>query len=969
MPRTTEPVFNAQLAAALRGKYPGGECSLGAEQTKVLRERGRRPDIVVRPRGSLPVIVETEFEPARGVEEDARKRFGQTFIEGDPVEQVVAVKIPAALSRVRQENLAARIESAEFRYCVFSGTAEAQDRWPAAGWVTGDIAGLATCVELSSLSERRIEQGAKQLEQCVMETALYLRRFTPPGLLEKIAGELQQQDGEQTSRMAAAILANAFCFHNAISGQHGIPPLSELRNDSGALSRVRLMPCWHRILREVNYYPIFDIALKLLAHLTDRVALEVMRRLAALAENLSAIGATSLQDMSGRLFQRLISDRKFLATFYTRPTSSALLAELAVSRLERDWADADDVLRLQIGDLACGTGILIGAAYHAVRIRHRRAGGDDAALHGAMMEFSLIAADIMPAATHLTAAMLSSAHPAATFNGTQIITMPYGEQPAGSGRRTAIGSLDLIEDESALPLFGTGQERVHGRGKDQSDDRTTRQRLLHGALDLVIMNPPFTRPTNHESARVPIPSFAGFATSKEEQQAMSRRLAQIRRNQPMPAGNGNAGLGSNFVDLAHVKLAAGGVLALVLSATFLQGQSWRGARELLRREYRDLMFISIAAADEVDRAFSADTAMAEVLVIATRKQAGDADSDQACYINLDRRPATLIEAVETARAIRRLNPEQEQGLLTVADRKRAGNFLRASALQTGCAGLREHMLAQTAAGLQQAKLCLPRRKRPLPLPLTSLGGLGLRGLLHRDICGEERNAAGLPRGPFDIDELAEHGRAAYPALWEHEASRETMLIVQPDRGGTPRARCKERAVEVWNRTATRLHFNQDFQLNSQPLAACYTREPSMGGPAWPNFRATRKTWEKPLALWANTTLGLISFWWAGTRQHLGRARITLSALPELTVLDPRQLKREQITQAGQLFRQFQVRELLPANEAYRDEVRKELDRAVLVELLGLPRTVLGDLELLREQWCGEPSVHGGQNTRPDGAAQ
>ena len=116
-------------------------------------------------------------------------------------------------------------------------------------------------------------------------------------------------------------------------------------------------------------------------------------------------------------------------------------------------------------------------------------------------------------------------------------------------------------------------------------------------------------------------------------------------------------------------------------------------------------------------------------------------------------------------------------------------------------------------------------------------------------------------------------------------------------------------------------------------------------------------------------MGLISFWWMGTRQQLGRARVKVSALPELTVLDPRQLKREQITQAGQLFRQFQARELLPANEAYRDEVRKELDRAVLVELLGLPRTVLADLELLREQWCSEPSVHGGQNTRPDGAAQ
>ena len=39
-----------------------------------------------------------------------------------------------------------------------------------------------------------------------------------------------------------------------------------------------------------------------------------------------------------------------------------------------------------------------------------------------------------------------------------------------------------------------------------------------GSLDLCIMNPPFTRPTNHETAEaagVPVPSFAGFGTTGE----------------------------------------------------------------------------------------------------------------------------------------------------------------------------------------------------------------------------------------------------------------------------------------------------------------------------------------------------------------------------------------------------------------------------------------------------------------------
>ncbi|MCY4424439.1 MAG: hypothetical protein OXC06_15365 [Acidimicrobiaceae bacterium] len=65
-----------------------------------------------------------------------------------------------------------------------------------------------------------------------------------------------------------------------------------------------------------------------------------------------------------------------------------------------------------------------------------------------------------------------------------------------------------------------------------------------------------------------------------------------------------------------------------------------------------------------------------------------------------------------------------------------------------------------------------------------------------------------------------------------------------------------------------------------------------------------------------------------------------------------------------MFERFRRRPLLPANEAYRDEARQELDEAVLCEMLGLPAAVLAPLAILRTQWCEEPSVHGGKSTRP-----
>ena len=58
--------------------------------------------------------------------------------------------------------------------------------------------------------------------------------------------------------------------------------------------------------------------------------------------------------------------------------------------------------------------------------------------------------------------------------------------------------------------------------------------------------------------------------------------------------------------------------------------------------------------------------------------------------------------------------------------------------------------------------------------------------------------------------------------------------------------------------------------------------------------------------------------------------------------------------------------LLPANQAYQDETRKALDRALLfgiTSVLKLDPALEEGLDLLRKQWCAEPSVHGGKGTR------
>ena len=713
MPQTSEIAFNFEFSNVLRTKHPRWRDRLTAEQTNVLRETGLQPDVVIRPPAGVPVVLETEFEPARTVESDARKRLGFNLkYAGDPIEQTIAVRIPRDLGQALQADLKVRIEAAEYRYCAYSlQEGDAATRWPATGWLVGGIDDLATCIENVSLSERLLAEGTRILEQSIGEAADRLRDTAGANALETMADSLHQEDGEQTSRMAMAIVANALVFHTAIVEAHGIRTIDELRipgrND---VSKSRLLACWQHILDHINYYPIFRIASDLLLPIPNGTANAVLNRLAQSASDLAGLGATTLHDLSGRMFQRLIADRKFLATFYTLPTSAALLGELAVARLDArtDWSDPDALIRLQVADLACGTGALLSAAYRALAARYRRTGGDDQLLHRRMIEGALIAADIMPAATHLTASMLSSAHPGTTFGRTRVHTLPYGRQDQEKRQSIALGALDLIEDDAAPSLFGTGVRVAQGTGADAEGEGSQDMILPRETADLVIMNPPFTRPTNHEKADVPVPSFAGLGRTEDEQQAMAKRLTEVRKRLADPAGHGNAGLASNFIDLAHGKTRRGGVLALVLPASFVSGGAWEDARRLLDREYENLVVLTIAAHGNTDRAFSADTGMAEVLVVATRRRDDCASAEEALFVNLYHRPRSLAEAFEMARSVGRILPstlpscpktEGRQGRIRISDLETIGTYIRAPLSQGGCASLRETGLADTALGL------------------------------------------------------------------------------------------------------------------------------------------------------------------------------------------------------------------------------------------------------------------------------
>ena len=115
-----------------------------------------------------------------------------------------------------------------------------------------------------------------------------------------------------------------------------VKPLRLVCGDGVEDPREATLEAWSVILG-INYWPIFAIAKDVLEQLPSGEAARILRTLRGTAQRVDAAGVTNAHDLTGRIFQRLIADRKYLATFYTLPASAALLARLAVAKMGVDW--------------------------------------------------------------------------------------------------------------------------------------------------------------------------------------------------------------------------------------------------------------------------------------------------------------------------------------------------------------------------------------------------------------------------------------------------------------------------------------------------------------------------------------------------------------------------------------------------------------------------------------------------------
>ena len=941
------------------------------QDTQTFLDNRKKPDFTVKEQGRAPVVAEVKIDgassPDLSGENQTKKHLGRRLASYEIVTTVMAVRFPYRFRNIPNRELTDEIRRAKDLHYILLNVKDdilqGIRRFPNEGWIRGGVTNIATAIRVGAMPISRVENAAYDLQYGVDKAAKMLEDAIEerPEIGKQIEDILHQESCLQTSRMAMLIITNAFMFQSTLAHKPGlkdVPSLGQLRSVNQRLNTEGVLEAWGKIWL-VNYRPIFGVAIELIDALVsdDELVGQVLSGLRDTAQKIINKGMAQVHELAGIVFQRLIVDRKFIKTYYTRPVSVTLLSALVLP--ETDFVSEDpeaikaSLSERKIADFACGTGALLNGVYQRLFGLYEQVGGNGSVIHKDMVENNLMGCDIMPNASHLTASLITSNFPNVRIGNTRIHVMEYGTRRTDG--RWALGALDLIEDPQAtLPLDLINAQQVEGGA---SPVAASQSEFQYGEMDIVVDNPPFTRPgsdSNASNSEVPNTIFG------EREPEIAAEMRQALREMDS-IGNSRAGFGSYFVDLADKMLKHNGqsVMGFVLPLTALTSPLWQNVRNLWARSYHNLVVVTIANEKIEECAFSADTHMAECLVVAVKGKAQD--TGRGTFVCLYSRPESHLEALEIAK-----NVQHFSNVKKLEDPPIGGNLIKigdevvGSALDCdleypwGATRVRELSLIQSAYHLAKGHLWLPNMERYEEIPITTVGKIAAIGFSH-----------GIIKNAFDIEE--DYSDADdYPMLWHIKQKEPRSLLVRPDSHGIIKSGEWNSAQRIL-KTNSRVHHSSGLQFNANSLAVFFTERPTIGVRSVANVVFNNPLWDYAWSLWGNSSLGLLCYWMHSSKQQEGRGMIELTSLNTMPTLNIRRLDETALQNAKRVFEEIKYKRMAPFNQMNEDKGRSELDRLLLSKVLGFgedthPKVHEG-VRILRERLSAEPSIDGDKQSR------
>ncbi|MDW8021191.1 MAG: N-6 DNA methylase [Nitrososphaerota archaeon] len=755
------------------------------------------------------------------------------------------------------------------------------------------------------LPPKPVEPSIPYIIKALRETANYivagLQHLSGKSLKEFFGGEnvfrniLQYEEGEypeEDLRLAASyILVNQLLFYHVLSrtkkDQFDVI-------DPEAIKEPRQLEDYFRKVLDVNYKAVFGF--KVASLIPPRFNTEV-RRIISVIQGLAPekVGG----DLLGTIFHDLIpfDVRKRVAAFYTNVLAAELLASLAI-----------DDPRAKVADFAVGSGGLLVAAYRRKRELLRRPMTQRD--HKLFVEEDLYGVDVMPFAANIAACHLALQSPQFLTDRVNIAIWDATDLKPGIKIPSVADVTTFLTGQSTLDILIKEQDRSKGIVKLRDESATEGVELQ--PVDVVIMNPPFTRQERipEEYKRILVERFKG---------EYGRYL------------HGQLGYHGYFILLADKFLKEGGRMALVLPATVLRIRSCEGIRKLWAERYHVEHIITTWHRS----AFSESAKFREILLVAKK---GQSFSNRKTVITvLKKRPKTPKEAREIAELISQADKDRkdEKIILKIYDystfRSDVKNWFKwISVSNLSLMDLMEVLLKSdklapltTIAEAQRIDLehlkfknfhafilhdSFRARKRNdlwimdqitenelitrniklewrVSLPLRALGR-GLRRLSYVDTIDVTDNADYLILSWFDkLRDLAS------PLLNTKELEKLDSKVI---RSWKNKFESRKSNVILGRRF--------DISAPGTSLIAFYSKNPIVGADFW-SIKNIESDYGKVLTLWLNSTINLLQVFILRTETRGAWMKIHDYMLEELLVPKPHELSEIKYSELIDVFEQ------------------------------------------------------------------
>lgn len=949
MERYREEVLNVYLSELMQDR---GIVSVPEKiLSSVITPDVKMPDVMVDYSG-LRVMIESKVADAQNAHSKALEA-ARNRIEQGIAQMGLAVVFPAALRE------AADIKTA-LAECVFdfAVVTESGDF----DYIKGNIDELKNTllmafhhlveedVVLKAVAE--LDAGIERFSEALIRSKGIIGRFAQELELREPANIKDKLKHEYSvAHISGLVLTNAFIFQEILSeNNNSIESLETLRKERLVISA--FADHWEMILEDINYYPIFHIAFKLILNVSTGRNYSVYH-LIDTAKSIASNKAALRHDLMGRVYHRLLTDSKYLGTYYTSIPAAVILLHLALhdKDWEIDWNNLEALKNFKIADLACGTGTLLMAAATAITDNYVRRSVTDKTeieftkLHKTLMESVIYGYDVLASAVHLTASTLAMQSLKTTFDKMNLFCIPLG------GKDNSLGSIEFLRKaQYTLPgftdVFGSlnQSKQVMGRGLEIVEVPRPPE------LDLCVMNPPFTRSVGG--------NLLFGSSPPEERGKMQQELRKLISASNIQA-NITAGLGSVFVAIGDKYLKKGGRIALVLPKALLSGVAWGVTRDLLNRKYQ--VETIIASQDPLRWNFSESTNLSEVLIVARKIRTNEINNDlqgknapdrRVVISNLWLNPQTSFEALAIVQAIHCQTPPlltESEGTysLKLGERKVGEAFtfnwddLRSQdSWMLPCAFAQTDLIRVTYH-LLQGKLTLPGETKSKRVNLTPLNSIGT--------LGPDR------RGIHDGFELSK-AKTPYAAFWGHKAN-DVYKMEQPithylsalakaKNGWTLR-----RPEQLWPK-AGKILLAEGLRFNTMKLCAIRLPKPALSNVWWsvvPKKNMSDSV-EKAFTLWFNSTLGLLIFLSRRIETQGAWAHYKKQSLNNMPVLNIRKLSDNQIESLASVYDSICDESLTPFPNMANDPIRAQIDQA-FAKALNLP-----DFSMIRELLAQEPVI-------------